>query len=424
MRIWILTVGEPLPTDEGNARLLRSGIMAQLAADMGHEVVWFTSTLDHTRKSLRYLETTSIELGPRYEMCVLHGGDYKRNVSIKRLINHFRIGLAFRREAEKRPAPDVIVCSMPLIEMAHEAARIKKRHPATLVVQDIRDYWPEIWAEAMPKPLRLPARVIPWPWEYLRNRALRQADRVIGITDEAVNWACQRSGRVKTAADQGVPMAYQLYPLTDEMRREADAFWREKNIHPGDLTVCFLGTLTNRFADLIAAFRLLPGDVALKIRLVLAGTGESANDLKATAKDLPNIVFPGWIDAPKIARLMEISKAGLLPYPNTRDFMDSLPNKSIEYLAGALPIVSCLRGKVGDLIAQENCGFSYTEGDPASLAHILTLLAQQTGRFDEYGQNARKIYENRFRPEKVYGDLINSMAYSANQAQQGVKLNP
>ena len=43
MRIWLITVGEPLPTD-GAERLLRAGILADMLSAKGHDVVFWTST--------------------------------------------------------------------------------------------------------------------------------------------------------------------------------------------------------------------------------------------------------------------------------------------------------------------------------------------------------------------------------------------
>ena len=43
MIVWLVTVGEPLPTDPGSPRLLRAGILAGLLAEKGHVVHWWSS---------------------------------------------------------------------------------------------------------------------------------------------------------------------------------------------------------------------------------------------------------------------------------------------------------------------------------------------------------------------------------------------
>jgi hypothetical protein len=53
MRVWLITVGEPLPLDGPGERMLRTGILAAFLAARGHEVVWWSSSFDHVRKRQR-----------------------------------------------------------------------------------------------------------------------------------------------------------------------------------------------------------------------------------------------------------------------------------------------------------------------------------------------------------------------------------
>jgi len=50
MRIWLVTIGEPLPIDGSNERLYRMGIIANLLVKKGHKIIWWSSTFNHVRK--------------------------------------------------------------------------------------------------------------------------------------------------------------------------------------------------------------------------------------------------------------------------------------------------------------------------------------------------------------------------------------
>ena len=55
MRIWLVQRAESTPHDDnGNRRLLRIGILAEIMQSLGHEVVWWTSAFDHVGKRKRY----------------------------------------------------------------------------------------------------------------------------------------------------------------------------------------------------------------------------------------------------------------------------------------------------------------------------------------------------------------------------------
>ena len=55
MKIWIITVGEPLPMDDGEVRAYRSGLLFSELVNAGHEVTWWTSSFDHSQKKNTHL---------------------------------------------------------------------------------------------------------------------------------------------------------------------------------------------------------------------------------------------------------------------------------------------------------------------------------------------------------------------------------
>ena len=137
MRIWLVTVGEPLPTDAGTPRLLRTGMLAERLLARGHTVDWWNSTFDHVAKRHRARQDTALQVRERYRLLLLHGPAYRRNVSIRRWANHRVIAAHFARWMPKEPPPDLILCSLPNLELAREA--ILYAQPRSIpVVLDLR----------------------------------------------------------------------------------------------------------------------------------------------------------------------------------------------------------------------------------------------------------------------------------------------
>ena len=59
MKIWLLTIGEPVPLGAGvRDRLHRTGAFARYLVSRGHEVTWWTSAFDHFRKQHLAAEDT------------------------------------------------------------------------------------------------------------------------------------------------------------------------------------------------------------------------------------------------------------------------------------------------------------------------------------------------------------------------------
>ena len=82
MRAWLLTVGEPLPTDATSDRAWRAGMLARQVVECGHEVVWWSSAFDHARHKWRSQFDVPIPVGPQLAIWHLSGADYHRNTSV------------------------------------------------------------------------------------------------------------------------------------------------------------------------------------------------------------------------------------------------------------------------------------------------------------------------------------------------------
>ena len=113
--IWLVTIGEPLPTDGPEVRLLRTGMVARHLAADGQEVLWWTSDFDHHRKIHRTGSDSRIELSPHLHMQLLHGCGYRRHVSFARFRDHRQHAEAFLRIAPTLPRPSAIVAGYPSI---------------------------------------------------------------------------------------------------------------------------------------------------------------------------------------------------------------------------------------------------------------------------------------------------------------------
>ncbi|MEO8577380.1 MAG: glycosyltransferase WbuB, partial [Gemmatimonadales bacterium] len=136
MKVWLAHVGEPLPIDAKNERQLRMSLIAQMLAERGHDVTWWTSTFDHTHKRQRFPEHTRVEVGENLVLQLLLARPYSSNISIARLRNHREAAKAFEEMAEAANSverPDVIFATMPTVELAAAAARFGAKHEIPVI---------------------------------------------------------------------------------------------------------------------------------------------------------------------------------------------------------------------------------------------------------------------------------------------------
>lgn len=408
MNIWIVTVGEPIPTDAEGVRLLRSGILASLLHEKGHKVTWWNSSFDHNRRILRTNRTEKFCFKKDFDIFLLYGGGYKKNISFQRFYDHYLIAREFKKESRNLPKPDIILCSLPTVELSYQVAKYKKEFKIPYLL-DIRDLWPDIFYDYVPGFLRPLLKLILYPLQYQVTYACKNADGILGHTGLFVDWGISRAERAKSFYDRDFPFGYPTKTWPNEEIQLALENWRARGIShvENGLIVCFFGTIASQFdlETVIKAASILEGK-GYSFKFVLCGDGDYLHAFKELANGVESIVFPGWVDSLEIRALLELADLGIAPYFNNAGFGMSLPNKIIEYLSGGIPIISSLEGFYLDFIKKFHCGWSYKLNDPQELANLLERILENKNELKKYSENAEYTFNKYFRAEDIYSDMI------------------
>ncbi|HBQ25237.1 MAG TPA: glycosyltransferase WbuB [Syntrophomonas sp.] len=421
MNIWLITVGEPLPTDDDNSRLYRTGILAKMLNRKGHKVTWWTSNVNHVTKRQRYLDDKTIHLHDNYQIKLIHSVNYRKNVSLSRIFNHYFTARKFSKMVLDELEPDIILCSLPTLSLSMKAVKYGKKRGIPVVL-DIRDLWPDIFLNIFPGWAEMGMKFILSPAFKMAYTACKDATAIMGITSAFVEWGQMLGDRQHTDIDRDFPLAYSEKIPSQDLICKAREFWEEKGINNknGEFIACFFGTMGRQF-DLEPVIKVAKTfqSVNKNIKLVLCGSGDNLKYYKDLASDCSNIIFPGWVQAHHIWTLMKLSSVGLAPYYSSNDFMKSYPNKSIEYLSAGLPIVSSLKGLLQELLESNSCGITYENGNAEQLAEILTRLYEEPETLKKMSENALSLYRERFVAEKVYSDMIDHLELICSEYNKG-----
>ena len=414
MRFWLVQTGEELPLDGPKTRLLRTAILAEELCARGHEVIYINASFNHQQKRQRNKRTTIIAKNPfegrNYDSVLLAGTAYRKNVSVGRLVSHMENAASFDAIAPSLPRPNAILCGFPPIELAERTAKFAQRNQIPCAM-DCRDMWPEVIEERMPRPLRLLARFILLRMMRQKRVAMSGATAITGITDQFVDWGLEAAGRTRQPMDRAFHLAVSPTPLDSEALRQADNDWSAQlgvanraNRRP--IIGCFVGTLALRtdLLTIVDGANLLNEQQRKALQIVICGKGDLEAELAKRCAGNPAIILAGWQSAPKIAALMARSSFGILPYPNTSDFLASFPNKVGEYLMAGLPIMSGLAGVTGTLLAQNALALHYQVGSPQSVADRFGAIIA-TGADPAVHQRAAALGAAHFNPDHIYPDF-------------------
>ena len=93
MKIWILQTGEFLQIDGQNVRPMRAINLSEYFLKRGHSVNLISSDFSHQMKLHRYKNLTIKNISDNFQITLIPSPGYKSNISIKRLLDHFILGI-------------------------------------------------------------------------------------------------------------------------------------------------------------------------------------------------------------------------------------------------------------------------------------------------------------------------------------------
>lgn len=403
MKIWLITVGEPLPLPGITARLWRTGLLAATLASRGHEVTWWTSTVNHFTKHKFVPESSEVAVSPGLRIRFLDGPLYRRNISIARIRNHRQIARQFRIESRAVETPDVVLCSLPTLELSREAV-LFGREFAVPVLLDIRDLWPDEMEARLPRTFRWIGRILFGAMHKDAKLALQGANGLIAISDAYLNWGLVRAARPAVAADAVFTHGYLSGTDANPQPSRADADWlASMGLNRDRKIFWFVGTFVNSIdlETVIGAARLLVEHRELVF--ALSGSGEKDAELRAKAQGLPNVVFTGWLDSERIPLVAARAYVGLGAYKEGA--LMSLTNKLFEYMAYGLPILLSLPGEAKSIVELNDCGLFYEPGSSRQLAEQVIRIAANESDRQRMATNARRLFDREYSAATVYGRM-------------------
>jgi glycosyltransferase involved in cell wall biosynthesis len=405
MNIWLITVGEPLPTEGAEKRPWRTGLLARMLANQGHHVVWWTSSVNHFQKTLHVHSNARVTIDPYLDIQFLHGGLYTRNISLNRFWNHWVIGREFKRLAPTQQKPDLILCSLPTLELSDEAVKFGRNFRIPVLL-DIRDRWPDELASALPGPLPHLGPVLLFPMFAQARNALAGATGLIAISRSYLDWGLKLAGRSQHGSDGIFTHGYPRSTAAPLPRDEIEARLRKIGVDPTKRLIWFIGTFVGSIdlSTVISAARSLQEQGHSDTQFVLSGEGQDAARYRSEAEGLQNVVFTGWVNKPEIEALSQSAWAGLAAYK--KGALMSLTNKVFEYLSAGTPLLISLRGEAESIVIRNACGLVYQAGEPASLVENILRITADVALHDAMSTNARELFEREYDAANVYAKMI------------------
>ncbi|MEM7792005.1 MAG: glycosyltransferase [Verrucomicrobiota bacterium] len=127
-----------------------------------------------------------------------------------------------------------------------------------------------------------------------------------------------------------------------------------------------------------------------------------------SVKELPRVVFHGYLQQEAINTLLSFADIAIVP--NRPESLVAVPYKAAEYAASGLPMISCLGGEFGELLAKFRAGSEYKEGNVESLRAAFRQYIEDPKLISEQSDGAFALAKELFDRKITYPSLVNFIA--------------
>ena len=301
--------------------------------DRGFNVKVYTTDFDHMQKVKRQ------NVNPEYT--VIHGIPYMKNISYARIRYHQKFAKDALKAIEDENA-DLIWVLVPSNSLTKTISKYKASHPDTKLVFDVIDMWPETMPSRKLKKLPFVNKI----WAGIRNKNISNADLVITECDlyQSILKDFVDEGKMKT-----LYLARKSYEIKTVPNPPEDRF-----------SLCYLGSINN-IIDIPTICRIISELKAIKpVDLHIIGEGENKDLFLEEARNAgANVIYHGKVyDTDKKQEIFDSCHFGINIMKE--EVFIGLTMKSMDYLAGGLPIINNIKGDTWKFIEDNKIGVNYS----------------------------------------------------------------
>ncbi|MDP3960831.1 MAG: glycosyltransferase family 4 protein [Pseudorhodobacter sp.] len=143
------------------------------------------------------------------------------------------------------------------------------------------------------------------------------------------------------------------------------------------------------------------------VRLQVAGG--FAPSLGAQLEQMPGwqrVVFHGWADRSKVAKILAACRAGLVLFHPEPNHVRAQPNKMFEYMAAGLPVIASDFPLWREIVEGAGCGLLVDPQDPQAIARAMQWVLGHPEEAAAMGRRGRAAVEDRYNWEAESKKLV------------------
>ena len=401
MKILIIANFVRIPSEHGNNRFVE---IANLLGEKKNEVELVTSNFYHSLKKHR--ELSDIDMNLSYKITLINEPGYQKNVSLKRFWSHHVFAKNVLKYLEQIDKPDIIYCAVPSLSVAKVAAKFAEKNNIRFII-DVQDLWPEAFKMVFNVPIL--SDLIFLPMKMTADFIYSKADDIVAVSETYLDRA--------TTVNKKYKQKLSVYLGTD--LEKFDIFHKENEVVPSDdvVRIGYIGTLGHSYDIklVIDAIKILNNKGIKNLLFLVMGSGPLQDEFENYAKEKKvSVEFTGKLNYEEMVG--RLCSCDIAVNPIKAGSAGSIINKVGDYAASALPVVNTQESReYRSLVEDFQIGFNVQNGDIQDLADKIEILYNDVDSRKRFGENNRKLAEERFDRKYTYRKIINLIEEEKNE---------
>ena len=308
-----------------------------------------------------------------------------------RLINYFSFTFgALLNIANLRKYKIIIVYSNPpILPCVALLANFLFRTKVVFVSYDV---YPEVAYAS--KSLK-PGSLIDFIMKKINGFLYNRASMVVALTDEMKDFLLKN--RLQLSENRICTIANWAHETKIPVTPEA---YKRFGYQNGQFIVSYFGNMgiCQDMNTLLGAIQLTKDNPA--IQYLIVGHGSKMKFVREAVQNLPHVQVLDFLVGKDFEQAVSISSVSVVSLEKGLKGTCA-PSKYYSYLQGGKAVIAIVENGsyLADEVSQENVGVYVEIGDSKRLADVLISLQQNPEQVDAMGQNAEKIYNEKYRLE-------------------------
>lgn len=308
-----------------------------------------------------------------------------------RLINYFSFTFgALLNIANLRKYKIIIVYSNPpILPCVALLANFLFRTKVVFVSYDV---YPEVAYAS--KSLK-PGSLIDFIMKKINGFLYNRASMVVALTDEMKDFLLKN--RLQLSENRICTIANWAHETKIPVTPEA---YKRFGYQNGQFIVSYFGNMgiCQDMNTLLGAIQLTKDNPA--IQYLVVGHGSKMKFVREAVQNLPHVQVLDFLVGKDFEQAISISSVSVVSLEKGLKGTCA-PSKYYSYLQGGKAVIAIVENGsyLADEVSQENVGVYVEIGDSKRLADVLISLQQNPEQVDAMGQNAEKIYNEKYRLE-------------------------